>query len=75
VNIYPEWTDFNIDDIVYGVGAPLVGIGVYTFDKKFSWPDPQGTTEKEYRRWEAKLKELGYEVPENYKDAFVKDPK
>lgn len=69
---YPDWTDFNVEDVVYGVGAPLVGIGVYTIDKLYSWPDPQCTTEKEYRAWESKLIELGYEIPEKYKDAFVK---
>lgn len=69
---YPHWTDFDVEQIAYGVGAPLVGIGIYTIDKLYSWPDPEGTTEKEYRAWEAKLIELGYDIPEKYKNAFVK---
>lgn len=75
MNEYPDWTDFDIDSLVYGTGAPLVGIGVYTYDKKYSWPDPEGTTEVEYKAWEGKLKELGYSVPSKYKDAFAKDVK
>ena len=69
---YPEWTDFDVDSIMYGLGAPFVGMGVYTLDKKFSWPDPECTSENEYRGWESHLLKQGYEIPERYKDAFVK---
>lgn len=68
---YPSWTDFPTDDIMYGIGAPLVGIGIYTFDKKFSWPDREGTTKKEYERWVKHLESQGYEIPADYQDAHV----
>lgn len=68
---YPNYTDFDIDDVIYGVSAPFVGIGVYTTDRKFSWPDLEGTTRKEYDSWVKHLNEHGYSVPEKYLNAFV----
>lgn len=70
VKKYPLWTDFDVDSIIYGIRAPFVGIGVYTYDKKFSWPDSQGTTKQEYDSWVKHITEQGYEVPEEYKDAY-----
>lgn len=67
---YPAYSDFHIDEIMYGLGAPFVGIGIYTLDKKFSWPDRDGTTKAEYDSWVRHLTENGYEVPENYRDAY-----
>lgn len=72
VKRYPRWTDFSIDVVCYGIGAPFVGIGVYTINKEFSWPDREGTMKKEYDRWVSHLKECGYEIPEEYVDAYVK---
>ncbi|MEN0060312.1 MAG: hypothetical protein AAGB31_15845, partial [Bdellovibrio sp.] len=71
-NKYPDWEDLPVEQIMYGLGAPLVGIGVYTLDKKLSWPDPEGTTKEEYDRWAERIAELGYEVPEKYLNAYVK---
>lgn len=68
---YPKWTDFPIDDVMYGLGAPFVGIGIYTWGKKFSWPDPEGTTKEEYDNWVKHLESEGYDVPEEYRDAYV----
>ena len=68
---YPHWTDFDIDDVFYGVGAPLVGIGIYTANRKFSWPDSEGTTKREYELWAKHLKQNGYDVPEEYINHFV----
>lgn len=70
---YPLWTDFPIDQIIYGVCAPYVGCGLYTCDKKFSWPDRECTTKSEYEKWVNHLKENGFEVPHSYKDAYVKE--
>lgn len=71
---YPKYTDFKIDDIIYGCHAPLVGMGVYTLDRKFSWPDLECTIYEEYKRWEEHLLNCGYEIPEEYKDAHVGRP-
>lgn len=70
---YPHYTDFPIDEIMYGLGAPFVGIGIYTLDKKFSWPDREVTRESEYLAWENNLNKNGYDIPIEYKDAFVKE--
>jgi hypothetical protein len=67
---YPSWTDFHIDKVCYGLGAPFVGIGIYTLDKKFSWPDREGTKKDEYNNWAEHLKSSGYEVPEEYINAY-----
>lgn len=69
---YPHWTEFNEEQIMYGLGAPFVGIGVYTLDRKFSWPDREGTSKKEYESWAKHLKDNGYEIPNDYKDAYFK---
>lgn len=71
---YPQWQDFESNDIMYGVGAPLVGIGVYTLDKKFSWPDREGTLKREYEAWVKHLSEQGYSIPKGYENAFVDTP-
>jgi len=71
VKKYPSWQDFKSDDIMYGVGAPFVGIGVYTFDRKFSWPDRQGTRKDEYEGWVNWLEAQGYEIPKEYENAYV----
>ena len=70
---YPDWSDFQIGETCYGVGAPIVGCGVYTIDRKFSWPDRECTSKKEYIAWEQHLTENSYEIPEKYKDAYVKE--
>ncbi len=70
---YPDWTEFNIEFVVYGVGAPFVGIGVYTYDKKYSWPDPEGTTKEEYQNWLNHITKQGYLIPEKYLNAYVKE--
>jgi hypothetical protein len=70
---YPDWTEFPIEETGYGLGAPFVGIGVYTLAGKFSWPDPEGTMKKEYEAWVKHLADNGYEVPEGYLDAYVKE--
>jgi len=63
---YPNWTDFDINEICYGISAPIVGIGVYTLDRKFSWPDMEGVTDVEYQNWVNHLKQNGYEIPSEY---------
>lgn len=69
---YPlPYKDFSIEDIIYGTNAPFVGIGVFTVDRKYSWPDREGTTKQEYEEWITHLTENGYEVPEEYKNAHV----
>lgn len=68
---YPDWTDFEQDQVIYGVSAPFVGIGVYTLDRKYSWPDRECTTKKEYEAWAWHLQNEGYEIPEKYKEAYV----
>lgn len=70
---YPDWTDFPIESIFYGVGAPFVGIGIYTRDLRFSWPDREGTSKKEYFNWVEHLKKYGYRVPRKYKNAYYKE--
>lgn len=67
---YPSYSDFSADEIMYGIGAPYVGIGIYTLDKKFSWPDPQGTMKNEYEAWIKWLSDQGYEVPTEYVNAY-----
>lgn len=67
---YPRWTDFPIEQIHYGT-APLIGIGVYTRNLEFSWPDREGTMKREYDAWVAHLKAHDYEVPDEYVDAYV----
>ena len=68
---YPHWTDFKAEETIYGVSAPFVGIGVYTLDRKYSWPDRDGTTKDEYDNWVRHLNENGYEVPEECFNAYV----
>jgi hypothetical protein len=68
---YPDYSEFNPDEIIYGCHAPYVGMGVYTFDRKFSWPDKECTIKDEYDAWVKWLTDQGYEVPEEYKDAYV----
>ena len=68
---YTNWTDFDIEEIGYGLGAPLVGCGTYTSNKKYSWPDRQCTMKKEYDRWVQHLHDNGFEVPEEYLNAYV----
>lgn len=68
---YPQWQDFDIDKVIYGVGAPFVGIGVYTLDKKFSWPDASCTLKSEYDSWVKHITEQGYSIPKGYENAFV----
>ena len=70
---YPSYESFDINDIVYGLNAPHVGIGVYTKDRKFSWPDRECTTKAEYDKWVKHIESEGYEVPEAYKNAFVQE--
>lgn len=70
---YPEWTDFQIDETCYGLGAPFVGIGIYTVDKKFSWPDRDGTTKKEYDSWVSHLLANGYDIPDGYINAYAEE--
>lgn len=72
---YPDWEDFNIEFLCYGLGAPFVGIGVYTLDKKYSWPDREGTSKKEYERWVKHLNDNGYAVPTNYFNAYAESEK
>jgi hypothetical protein len=67
---YPHYSEFDVDKIIYGVGAPCVGIGVYTLDKKFSWPDLECTTKEEYQSWVKWLAEQGYAVPKEYENAY-----
>lgn len=67
---YPSYSDFRSDEIMYGIGAPYVGIGIYTYDKKFSWPDSQGTMKDEYDSWVKWLTEQGYEIPKEYENAY-----
>lgn len=71
MKLYPKYTDFKIEDICYGVGAPRVGCGTYTIDRKFSWPDRECTMKDEYMRWKWHLEDSGYEVPEEYLNAYV----
>ncbi|HEY9705654.1 MAG TPA: hypothetical protein V6C58_24660 [Allocoleopsis sp.] len=71
---YPEYDDFPIDEIMYGVHAPFVGIGVYTLDRKFSWPDPECTTRKEFLSWKAHIESQGYVVPSKYVESDFYDP-
>jgi len=73
--VYPSWRDFDIDQITYGLGAPVVGIGIYTLDKKFSWPDRECTFQTEYLNWKQWLEDQGYEMPFEYRNAFVRDKK
>lgn len=68
---YPDFLDFETDEIMYGIGAPYVGIGVYTLDKKFSWPDRECTLKDEYEAWVKWITDQGYEVPEEYKNAYT----
>lgn len=71
---YPLPEDFPADMVGYGCAAGVVGFGTYIYGQKdYCWPDRECTTEGEYRRWEKRLTDLGYEVPERYKDAFVKE--
>jgi hypothetical protein len=63
---YPSWEDFPISEISYGLGAPFVGIGVFTTDRKFSWPDPESTTDSEFESWVKHLEDNGYKVPDKY---------
>ena len=74
LNIYPSYAEFDVDNIMYGLGAPYVGIGVYTLDKKFSWPDRECTTKEEYDSWVKWLTDQGYAIPEKYKDAYFQPP-
>lgn len=71
MKIYPHWSSFPIDTIIYGVSAPYVGCGVYTVDGKYSWPDRDCTTKSEYERWANHLKENGYEIPNEYLNAYI----
>lgn len=70
---YPDWTDFDIQKIHYGVGAPFVGIGIYTQDLEFSWPDREGTMKREYEAWVKHLTAHDYEIPEKYLNAYVEE--
>lgn len=67
---YPDYSDFPIEQIIYGLGAPFVGIGVYTLDRKFSWPDREGTTKEECDAWVKHLEENGYFIPKEYFNAY-----
>jgi hypothetical protein len=71
MNKYPKYTDFPIENIIYGVGAPRVGCGIYTIDRKFSWPDRECTMKDEYFRWKEHLEDTGYDIPEEYLNAYV----
>lgn len=71
---YPQWQDFDIDEVMYGIGAPFVGIGVYTFDRKFSWPDASGTRKEEYESWVKHITEQGYTIPKGYENAYFDLP-
>lgn len=68
---YPKWGDFPVEKIMYGLGAPYVGIGIYTMDGEFSWPDREGTMKREYDAWVAHLKAHDYDIPEEYLDATL----
>jgi hypothetical protein len=63
---YPEWTDFPVEQTLYGVHAPFCGIGIYTLNRKFSWPDMEGCSEQELKDWRDWLEVQGYEVPKKY---------
>lgn len=68
---YPLYSDFPVDDIMYGVCAPYVGCGIYHLHKDFQWPDRECTTKKEYDRWVEHLKTNGYEIPKEYMNAHI----
>lgn len=62
---YPDWADFDADKIGYGLARG--GIGVYTYDGKYFWPDEEGTMPEEWQAWFKRLESQGYEIPERYK--------
>lgn len=69
---YPHWSDYHIEEIIYGFN-PLCGIGIYTMDGQFAWPDRHSTTENEYKSWVEHLKTTGYRLPVRYRNAFYKE--
>lgn len=66
--VYPHYSDFPVDSIGYGLAGG--GIGVYTLDGRFRWPDKESTSREEYEYWFRKLAEQGYEVPKEYQEAY-----
>jgi hypothetical protein len=61
---YPNYSDFSIDEIGYGLAHG--SIGVYTYDGKYFWPDLDGVMPDELEKWREKIKSQGFEVPEKY---------
>ncbi len=62
---YPSWAEFDSNSIGYGFAAG--GIGVYTYDRKYFWPDPECSTEGELDAFREKLTKAGYEIPNQYR--------
>lgn len=68
---YPKWTDFSIEDVIFGVSAPYCGYGLYTLDGKFSWPSMDGVSEKELDNWKTWIRSKGYRVPRQYSKKYL----
>lgn len=65
---YPSMHDYGHSQLIWGWTE--FGIGVYTCDLNFFWPDPTGYTRAEYDRWVAWIHKNGYEVPEAYRNCY-----
>lgn len=67
---HPQLTDYCSYQLQYGFTE--YGIGLYTTDLKFFWPELTGMSEREYNSWTTRLEELGYDIPEGYKDCYLR---
>ena len=65
---YPSIADYNWNELQWGLTE--FGIGVYTHDSKFFWPDLTDYSKAEYEKWTTWLITKGYAIPEEYKLSF-----